>query len=215
MDERQLRIYQALAARHSDLASMYRSALRLLSQPAEGGDERTRISHICHSMREVMNRVLGVMGSTAGPRIKPSSGRQVQSLPDLLSRFPDLDLSADGEFIPVPREVAAVFHTLIRTAAQEKRRSRDDVASLLTDDSNSDHVAVTRWIEARDFFVRWAHLQDHAAEPSDLPDDVVIGGHVAIFDELFDAVITVFFERRHTIDDLLAEINAPVEEDRG
>jgi hypothetical protein len=209
MDERQQRIYAALADRRPDLASMYRAALVLLSIPANVGDERTRISHICHSMREVMNRVLGAMGTTASPRIKPSSGEQVQALPDLLARFPGLSLDSDGESIPVPRAIAGVFDNLIKTAVQEKRRSRDDVASLLTDDGNHDHLVVKRWVETRDFFVRWAHLQDNVAESA--PNDDLLRTHVSVFDELFDTVITDFFTLRHTIDDLLAEINSPRE----
>ncbi|WP_174534391.1 hypothetical protein [Micromonospora chalcea] len=208
MNQRQQRIYTALAERRFDIASMYRAALLLLSRPAEVGDERTRISHICHSMREVMNRVMGAMGTTASPRIKPSSGKQVQELPDLLARFPGLALDADGESIPVPRAVAKIFDNLIKTAVQEKRRSRDDVASLLTDDGNSEHFVVKRWVESRDFFVRWAHLHDDEPELSKLPSDNLMHKHVAVFDELFDAVITAFFTLRHSIDDLLAEINS-------
>ena len=43
---------------------MYRAALVRLTESAEVGDERTRIAYICHSMREVMNRVLRPMGIT-------------------------------------------------------------------------------------------------------------------------------------------------------
>ena len=208
MDERQQRIHAALAARRLDLASMYHAALVLLANPAEVGGERIRTSHICHSMREVMNRVLVAMGKGASPRIKPYSGAQVQKLPDLLSRFPTLALDADGESVPVPRDVALVFDKLMKTAVQEKRRSRDDVAALLTDDGNSEHLAVARWIDSRKFFVRWAHLEDYEVASFDLPDDDVIRSHVAVFDELFHAVITEFFALRHSIDDLLAEINS-------
>lgn len=209
MDERQQRIVSELSKRRRpDLASMYRAALVLLGEPAKAGDERTRISLICHSMREVMNRVLGTMGATASPRIRPSSGDQVQALPDLLSQFPDLSLDGEGDSIPVPRAAAVIFEKLIKTAVQEKGRSRDDIASLLTDDGNSDHLAVKRWIETRSFFVKWAHLHEVSPELSELPSDDLLRTHVAVFDELFDAVITEFFERLHSIEDLLADINA-------
>jgi hypothetical protein len=208
MDERQQRVFDALSERRSDLASMYRTALVLLGEPANAGDERTRISHICHSMREVMNRVLGAMGTTASPRIKPSSGEQVGGLPDLLSQFPGLSLDGEGDSIPVPRAVAEIFEKLIKTAVQEKGRSRDDIASLLTDDGNSDHLAVKRWSESRTFFAKWAHLHDVSPELSKLPSDDLLRMHVAVFDELFDAVITAFFARLRSIEDLLADINA-------
>ncbi|MGB3185209.1 MAG: hypothetical protein WBG36_13975 [Ornithinimicrobium sp.] len=208
MDERQQRIFNDLCDRRPDLASMYRAALILLSEPAKAGDERTRVSHICHSMREVMNRVLRAMGINPSPRIKPSSGAQVQGLPDLLSQFPELSFDGDGDSIPVPRAAAVIFEKLIKTAVQEKRRSRDDIASLLTDDGNSAHVAVKRWGETQRFFVKWAHLHDEPTRPLELPSDDLIQMHVAVFDELFDAVITDFFERLHSIEDLLADINA-------
>jgi hypothetical protein len=208
MDERQQRIFNELSERRPDLASMYRAALVLLTEPAKAGEERTRISQICHSMREVMNRVLGAMGTTASPSIKPSSRDQVQALPDLLSQFPELSLDGEGDSIPVPRAVAVIFEKLIKTAVQEKGRSRDDIASLLTDDGNSDHLAVKRWIETRTFFVKWAHLHGVSPESSKLPNDDLLRTHVAVFDELFDAVITEFFERLHSIEDLLADINA-------
>lgn len=208
MDERQQRIFDALLGKRPDLASLYRSAVTLLSQPPAAGDERTRVAYICHALREVMNRVLAAMGRTASPRIKPGTGVQVQALPDVLSRFPDLAFNSDGESIPVPRAVAETFDRLIKTAVQEKRRSRDDVASLLTDDGNSDHLVVTRWIEARGFFVQWAHLGDEPPDQSTLPSDETIRKHLAVFEELFDAVISAFFTVRHSIDDLLADINA-------
>ncbi len=208
MDVRQAHIFSELSKRRPDLASMYRAALVLLAEPAKTGDERARISHICHSMREVMNRVLGAMGTTASPRIRPSSADQVQALPDLLSQFPGLSLDGEGDSIPVPRAVAVNFEKLIKTAVQEKGRSRDDIASLLTDDGNRDHLAVRRWIETRTFFVKWAHLHDVPPELSRLPTDDLLRTHVAVFDELFDAVITGFFERLHSVEDLLADINA-------
>lgn len=208
IDQRQQRILSELSVRRPDLASMYRAALILLAEPAKAGDERTRISFICHSMREVMNRVLQAMGSNPSPRVKPSSRDQVQALPDLLSQFPELSLDGDGQSVPVPRAVAVTFEKLIKTAVQEKGRSRDDIASLLTDDGNSEHAAVKRWADSQRFFVKWAHLHDASTPPSELPSDDLLRMHVNMFDELFDAVITDFFERLRSIEDLLADINA-------
>ena len=159
-----------------------------------------------------MNRVPTVAGSSAGPRMKPPTGKQVQALPDLLSRHPDLSLDGPGESVPIPKEIAAVFDKLIQTAVQEKRRSRDDVASLLTDDGNSAHVAVRRWIELRDFFVGWTHLHDKQTVSALLPSDDLIREHIVAFDELLDGVITAFFTLRRSIDDLLVEINAEWED---
>jgi hypothetical protein len=101
---------------------------------------------------------------------------------------------------------------LIKTAVQEQRRSRDDVASLLTDDGNTKSHAVDRWIESRSFFTRWAHLHARTRDLAELPTDDEIRSHIMVFEELFDGVITAFFTLRRSIDDLLAEINAESEE---
>jgi hypothetical protein len=106
-----------------------------------------------------------------------------------------------------------VLDKLIKTAVQEKGRSRDDIAALLTDDGNSDHLVVKRWADTQRFFVRRAHLTNESPEVSDLPSDDLIRTHVTVFDEQFDAVITGFFERLHLIEDLLADINAVQEAD--
>ncbi len=214
-DERQRRIADWLTEKTPDLAGMYQVAVRQLNEQPAAGQERTRVSYICHSMREVMNRVPDVAGSSAIPRMKPPTGGQVQRLPDLLTRHPDLSLESQSDSVIIPREVAAVFDKLIKTAVHEKRRSRDVVASVLTDDGNAQAHAVERWIDSRGFFVRWTHLSDQADAPAELPDDDEIRRHVAVFDELFDGVITAFFTLRRQVDDLLAEFNAEVEEDAG
>lgn len=209
MDARQTRIFDTLVDKdRADLADMYKSALELLASTPSAGRKRSRISYICHSMREVMNRVLAVMGTSTSPRIKPSTTVQVQALPDVVAQYPDLALDLESESVPVPQAVATMFDRLVKTAVQEKRRSRDDVASLLTDDGNRDHAAVRSWVEARDFFVRWTHLGSKPLPESQLPDDDEIWKHITVFEELLDGVITDFFTLRHSIDDLLAEINA-------
>lgn len=163
-------------------------------------------------MREVMNRVLGALGRPTAPRFKPPSGQQVKALPDLLARFPELELDGEGESVPVPREVAAAMNNLFKAAIHEKRRVRDDVAALITDDANASHVAVSRWIESRDYFVKWAHLHERDVADADLPSDDELREHVGVFEELLDGVVSAFFATRHSIDDLLAEINATEEE---
>lgn len=213
MNDRQVRISNALLERdRSDLADMYRSALDLLATTPLAGNERTRISYICHSMREVMNRVLGVMGTSPSPTIKPSTAVQVQALPGVVAQYPELNLDAESESVPVPQAVAAMFDKLVKTAIQEKRRSRDHVAALLTDDGNSNHAAVKRWVHARGFFVEWTHLEGRQRLEPELPSDGEIREHIEVFEELLDGVISDFFALRHSIDDLLNEINGQVAE---
>jgi hypothetical protein len=206
--ERQGRILSALQDKRPELASFYRTALMLFTGELQVPDSRTRVAFIGHCMREVMNRVLGALGRPTAPRFKPSSSEQVKALPDLLARFPEIELDRKGDSVPVPQEVAAAMDMLFKAAVQEKRRIRDDVAALITDDDNAGHVAVSQWIESRAFFVKWAHLHDRDVAEPDLPSDEEIRGHVSVFEELLDGVLTAFFASLHSIDDLLNEINA-------
>ncbi|MFT8636833.1 MAG: hypothetical protein ABF811_02595 [Pseudoclavibacter sp.] len=211
MNERQQRILAALQDKRTELANSYRTALALLSGDLEVFDPRTRVALIAHCMREVMNRVLGALGRPTAPRFKPSSGQQVKALPELLARFPELDLYREGDSIPVPQEVATAIDKLFKAAIHERRRVRDDVAALITDDANASHVAVSRWIESRDYFVKWAHLHERDVADADLPTDDELREHIGVFEALLDGVVTAFFATRHSIDDLLAEINATEE----
>lgn len=209
MDERRLRLVDALEERRPELANMYESALILLEAAPGWMNGRTRVSLISHAMREVMNRVLGAMGRPTTPVFKPTSSDQIKKLPDLLVRHPELDLERGGDGqVAVPAEVASAMARLFKAAVHEKRRVRGDVAALLTDDGNDGHAAVDRWVAAKAFFVKWTHLHDHEVDPSSLPSDPEILTNIAIFEELFDGVITAFFARKHAVEDLLAEINA-------
>ncbi|WP_054951732.1 hypothetical protein [Flaviflexus massiliensis] len=208
MDERQERIVAALEERRHELASVYRTALALLNAEVGEVDRRTKVSLIAHCMRELMNRVLDAFDRPIGPRFEPSSSEQIRRLPDLLAKFPELELDGDRESVPVPQEIATAMSKIFKAAVQEKRRIRDDVAALITDDGNANHVAVTRWIDSRTYFVKWTHLQNKDIEVAALPVDDEIREHMGVFEELLDGVITAFFTARQSINDLLAEINA-------
>ena len=156
-----------------------------------------------------MNRVLSAMARPMTPVFKPTSADQIKKLPELLAHHPELDLERKGGGqVAVPAEVAVAMAMLFKAAIHEKRRIRGDIAALLTDDDNDGHAAVERWVAAKAFFVKWAHLHDHEIDLASLPSDNEMLTNIAIFEELFDGVITAFFVRKHAIQDLLAEINA-------
>lgn len=207
LDQRQQGVFDALLDWHADLASMYRVSLRMLAVEAAHDDRRVRVAHICHSLREVMNRFADAVGANSSQRIKPPSNEQVQALPTLLADHPALVLDQDQELIPVPRKVASVFDKLIKTAVQERIRSRDIAAALLTDDGDAEHPAVGQWMDTRNFFVRWAHLQAEATDPDKLPTDDEIQARIRVVEDLIEGVTSLFFDARHSLDDLLAEIN--------
>ena len=112
----------------------------------------------------------------------------------------------------MPQPVAAAFDKLIKTAVQEKVRSRDIAAAMLTDDGNAKHPAVGQWMDARGFFVKWAHIHAEPSDPASLPTDDDIRRHVQVVEDLIEGVTRLFFDARRAVDDLLIEINRTEEE---
>lgn len=208
MNERQRRISDALALKQPELSSLFQAAIAQLEQTPAQGDERLRVSQICHSMREVMNTAVRVWGRGSDIEIPISSKDQVQDLPDLLTRFPEMDLAGGGELVPVPRGAAEAFNELVKTAVQERRRSQSNVAGLLTDDDNRNAPAVRQWILTVKWFVKWAHIFNDPVELGELPTDAMMREKIEVFEELFYAFIARFFDLRHSLDDLLDEINS-------
>lgn len=91
-EDRPERIADWLEEKRPDLANMYRAARELLASAAKPGDERTRVSYICHSMREIMNRLPGALGIAGTGSGGPRSSKQVRELPSVAARFPNLNL---------------------------------------------------------------------------------------------------------------------------
>ncbi|GAA5194652.1 hypothetical protein GCM10023346_22670 [Arthrobacter gyeryongensis] len=207
LDERQQRLFDAIAERNPALAGTYRVAIRGLKTPAEPGDERARLALIAHAMREVMNALPSVMGESTGRRKGKSASDLTRELPDFLAQFSDLDLQQDLDYIPVPREVTVAIDRVVRTAALETRKVRDDVAALLAEGSSSDHPAVLQWIDARAFFVRCAHLEQPPRDNSAVKSDEEIEANIRVVEDLIDVRTAGFFDTRHGLEDLLAEIN--------
>lgn len=206
-----------LGSQNPELGNTYVAAMRLLAETPELGSERTRVLLICHSMREVINRLpTAVMVERGGLdrselAQQRGSSEQVRRLPALRSQYPDLDLSLDAENIPVPRDVARAFNNLIDAAVFEDQRRLSDLAAFLTDDANPRHPAVREWRALSAYFTRWAHLGVNSNEP--VPSDLELSDKVQVFEDHVDAIRLAFFDSKNVIDDLLAAANRPVEED--
>lgn len=210
-DDRQIRIEDWLHKQRPDLASMYRAARGLLAGNAKPGDERTRVSHICHSMREVMNRLptaLGIAGAESAGR--PSQDH-VRKLAEVAAQFPNVDLVQDIENVPVPQRLASLLNDLIKAAMAEDRRRRADVAALLTDDGDTEHPAVIEWTRLSRFFVKWTHLQNEQSDAHSIPSDDELRLRIELAEALMDGIRAEFFENLHAIEDLLTEANQIVE----
>ena len=206
-EDRQTRIADWLQEKRPDLASMYRAARELLASAAKPGDERTRVSQICHSMREIVNRLPGALGIVGAGSGGPRSSTHVRKLPALAARFPNLDLLQEVENVPVPQELAVLLDELVKAAVAEDGRVAANAAALLTDDGNTKHPAVREWRDITAFFVKWAHLHDEQSDPELIPSDDDLRQRVELAEALMDGIRAEFFDSLHAIEDLLADAN--------
>ncbi len=167
---------------------MYRAARELLASAPRPGDERTRVSHICHSMREIMNRLPGALGIVGTGGGGPRSSTHVRKLPALAARFPNLDLRQEVENVPVPQELAVLLDELVKAAVAEDGRVAANAAALLTDDGNTKHPVVRDWRTINDYFVKWAHLHDEQSDPELIPSDDDLRQRIELAEALMDGI---------------------------
>ena len=163
-------------------------------------------------MRELMLGLPPVLTNSSEARPKPSSDALLSKLPSLLAEHPEVDLGADQDIIPVPREVASRLDELIRTRTQEAGRNRRNTTVLIAGDDSSDHPVIKQWQDAYRFFVRWAHLDRDEGSKRALPSDGTIDAHIRVVEDLIEVRTTAFFENLHSLQDLLDDINALDEE---
>lgn len=213
LDERRLRVLDALQSRSPRLAGVYRTGLEALRSTPSEGCESARVSVACHCMRELMNGLPAVLGDTVVPRPEPPSSALMAKLPEMLARHPDVDLAAEQDSIPVPRAVAHALGALIGAAAQERGRNRANAAALVTGGTDARHPAIQQWMDAYQFFLGWTHLdRNHETRP--LPQDGDLLAAIRVVEDVIEVRTAVFFDNLHSIEALLAEINAPIEEEK-
>lgn len=211
--ERQQNVVDALQDRSPRLAGIYRTALGALDTAAMEGCEPARVAVICHCMRELMLGLPAIMADAAIPRLNPSSSALTKKLPKLLTKNAEVDLGADQDMVPVPKAVAHAIHLIITTAAKEQGRNRLIFAALVTGGEDGKHPAVEQWMDAYQFFVGWAHLDRNHNAGRQLPADVDLLANIRVVEDVIEARTAVFFENLKSLEGLLAEINAPAEED--
>lgn len=211
LDARRQRVLDALVGRSPNLADMYRSALRMLDTPAVAGEDRARISLICHAMRELMTGLPEAIGDSASPRPNPSSGALAAGLPKLLAAHPELDLEQDRDLIAVPREVALALANLVRAVTLEQGRNRSNAAALLTGGSDAEHPAIGQWQRAYKFFVGWTHLDRNHVSSRRLPSDEEVAAQVRVVEDVIEVRSAAFFDNLRSIEEMLAQFNEPLE----
>lgn len=212
LSERQQRVISALVDRAPRLVAVYRTAVRELNREAEDGFASSRVSVICHCMRELMMGLLEDLTDNPIERVKPTSGSQLERLPNLLAKHPDLDLGLEQDIVPVPRAVAQALRSLISTVAKEQGRNLSNATDLVTKGGDKQHPAVKQWRETYRFFVRWAHIDSHKGD-RELPTDDELLARVNVVEDVIEVRTADFFPNWTVVQDLLATINEPLEED--
>lgn len=212
-DERRQRIYDALFQYSPVVAGSYRIAIRTLQVPAHPGEERARVSIIGNAIREVMITLPSIMGDSSdavSTGADPNS--LLRELPEKLAQFSDLDLKQDLDYIPLPRDAAALIAELVTAASQETKNLRDNISSLIAVGSANNHPAIQQWLKANQFFVKCTHL---GRPPSDVGDDMSdekIEENIRIVEDLMETRISGFFDSRDSLDELLNNINSDEED---
>lgn len=204
-DERRQQIYSSLLQYNTVLAGVYRSAIRNFKTPAYPGEERARISNISNAMREIMNSLASVLGDSSQGTRQDDAGKLTRKLPEKLAEHPELDLQQDNAYIPVPQDVALLVREIANLASQEQKSAREDVAALIAPGSGETHPVVKEWIDTRNTFVGHTHL---GRPPKDVSvSDKKIEELIRTVEDIMESRLREFFESRHEVDSLLADIN--------
>jgi hypothetical protein len=207
LDDRQQRIIEWLSEEHQDLASLYESALFFLNNSLMTGNERTRLSLICHSMRELVNRLPDAFGIPSPDGARSDYSNQYQLLSDIAVKYPNLDLLASIEYVPVPQELAVALENLIANSKVANIRRVDQLAAMLTEDQNSRHPVVKEWKKLSQFFVEWAHLSRAQSLIANLPTEDELRSQIRSVEEIIYGIVAPFFDNRHLIDEILKNAN--------
>ncbi|WP_159574489.1 hypothetical protein [Microbacterium sp. 8M] len=210
---REARVLAALEDKSVALAGLYVQALEQLGSPAPNGREVARVSLICHCMREIMSGLPSAMAVNTRTRPNPGSASLTSKLPGLVSRHPGLDLRADQDVVPVPREFAIAVAEIIDAATKEQGIQVANAAALLTDDNDETHPLVRQWKSAQRFFLEWTHLDRNPNGTRALPDDAAIRSKMRVIEDVIEVRTALFFENLSAVQDLLAIANAAIGEE--
>lgn len=214
-DEKRQRLYDALAQHNTVVAGSYKAAIRAFKTSAHPGEERARVSAICNAMREVMRILPSIIGDNSEGKSPKEldTNELVRDLPEKLAQFADLDLQQDQDYIPVPREAAALIAELVSAASQDTKSVRENAAALIGEGSASNHPVTKQWVDANRFFTKYTHLGKPPTGIDENMSDEVIEKNIQVVEDLVEIRVSGFFDSRHEIDSLLNDINSQGDED--
>jgi hypothetical protein len=207
--ERRRVLHRALAERSIEIAGLYRSAIRELSRPVEYGEDASHVGLICHSMREFMLGLPGVVSNEVRKRDHDAS-TLAHELPGIVNKYPDLDLNLELQDVPVPQELARQLRLIVDAEREADGRIKANARLLLTGDAGLHSSEVTTWLDAYRYFQGRAHW-DRGQRSKPLPSDSRLNDKIALVEDLMEPRVRPFLEGRPTIDRLLARINGEIE----
>ena len=203
--QRQQKILELLSERSAVHGGLYSIAMRELETCHPDAVESARVSVICHCVRELMLGAIDMLVEIPEPRQMPSSTGLTSQILKISAKQGGLDLRADQDLVPVPRELATALADLIETRTRENGRNQRNVAALVTGNADDSHVSTKDWSKSYDFFLKWTHADRHHA--NDLPDDSTIIRHLRVVEDVIEVRMNLFFENLAAVEDILALAN--------
>ncbi|MGN6325052.1 hypothetical protein [Pseudolysinimonas sp.] len=202
---RRRRLHAALLERSTEVAGLYRGAVRELSRTVAPGEVPSHINLVCHSMREFMGGLPGVFSAEIRKR-DGDSDRLLRRLPTLAAKYPDMNLELDQTDVPVPRDLARHLNKLLLAQREIEGRTRANARLLLTGNADLHSKGVSLWLDVWGYFQSHTHW-DRGSRTRPLPSDDKLDDKIALVDELMEPRVRPFIEGRPALDEFLRRIN--------
>jgi len=200
-------MYVALLARDIELASLYRAAIRELDRPINEGEQASQVALVCHSMREFMLGLPGVVSAEVHKR-----GLDVttltKELPQLADLNPNMVLDSELQEVPIPNAIARQLGLIIQAERDTTNRIRMNARLLLTGDEGVDGPQVETWIKTYRYFQSQAHWSRDKRQ-SPLPSVSQLDAKITVVDTLMQPRVLPFIEQQPRVEELLQKINRP------
>jgi len=188
-------------------AGMYEVAVRLLDHC----DQKWALVYVGHCGREILNRLPEIMIG----KIESKHAQEDKAIKKLLDEWdgprPWTELTDDDpELVQVHKGVMNAIGKYVdaREAGGLNDRQKSEVLAArgAFGVGQQDDLSIRgqEIHETRKWFMSFTHID---RLPERLPDEDVVRGHFAVFEEILDEYLNAFFRQRNAIADLLATAN--------